>query len=160
MTRTTTKPGDIFAVKVDANSQKFMQYVTNDITQLNSDVVRVFKGVHSLDSNPTASEIIHKEVDFYAHCVLKWGLKLGYWTKFGTSTDVGHLNIYFRSSADDPKVPVSSDWWVWIVNTQQEHVGRLTEQNKNAEIGSVIPPQSLIYRMKHGKYDFVYPNYE
>jgi ATP-dependent helicase YprA (DUF1998 family) len=68
--------------------------------------------------------------------------------------------MLFRSSADDPKVLVPYNCWVWNVNAQQKHVRRLIGENKNAEIGSVIPPQSLHYRMKHGKYDFVYPNFE
>jgi hypothetical protein len=151
---------DIFAIKIDDKSQKFMQYVMSDLTQLNSDVIRVFKGDYPQDSTPDISEITKSDVEFYAHCVLKFGLKLGYWIKFGHSIDVGKLNILFRSSADDPRVPVSYDWWIWNVNSPQKHVGRLIGENKNADIGSVIPPQSLLYRMKHRKYDFVYPKFE
>ena len=49
-----------------------------DLTQLNSDVIRVFKTSYSEDNNCNLSEIINDEVDFYAHCVTKWGIQLGF----------------------------------------------------------------------------------
>lgn len=35
--------GDVFCVEIAPQSRKFFQYVGNDVTQLNSSVIRAFK---------------------------------------------------------------------------------------------------------------------
>jgi hypothetical protein len=35
------------------------------------------------------------EVEFCAHCVLKWGIELGYWEKVGKVADVGKVEVLF-----------------------------------------------------------------
>lgn len=49
MAYANTKIGDIFCVKLDNNRKKHLQYVASDLTQLNSDVIRVFKIVYPTD---------------------------------------------------------------------------------------------------------------
>lgn len=163
MARANTKIGDVFSVKVDDNSKKYLQYIVSDLTQLNSDVIRAFKKVYPINANPDLSEIVSGEVEFYAHCVTKWGIKLGYWEKVGNIADVGKIDhILFRDSGDygNPQIKVSQDWWVWKVNEEQKRVGKLTGENQKAEIGLVINPESIVYRMRTGEYDFkAYPNY-
>ena len=43
--RIVTKIGDIFQIKVDDIHAKYFQYIANDKTELNSDVIRVFKKI-------------------------------------------------------------------------------------------------------------------
>ncbi len=43
MKRVYIKTGDVFFVKVDNDYKRYFQYITNDLTQLNSDVIRAFK---------------------------------------------------------------------------------------------------------------------
>lgn len=161
MARANTKIGDVFSVKIDDNSQKYFQYIVSDLTQLNSDVIRAFKKVYPIDANPDLHEIVKGEVDFYAHCITKLGIKMGYWERIGNIDDVGELNVLFRSCRDRAQqVKVSQDWWVWKVNEDQKQVGKLLGENQKSEIGSVIPPDSIVYRMQTGRYDFVYPEYE
>jgi hypothetical protein len=160
MERANTKTGDVFSVKIDDNSKKYLQYIISDLTQLNSDVIRVFKKIYPLSANPDLSEIVKGEVEFYAHCVTKLGIKMGYWECVGNITDVGKFNVLFRSSGDNPQTKVSQNWWVWKINEEQKQVGKLEGENQKAEIGSVIPPDSIVHRMQTGKYDFIYPAYE
>jgi hypothetical protein len=40
MKRVITKVGGIYEVRLDENIKKYFQYITNDRTQLNSDVIR------------------------------------------------------------------------------------------------------------------------
>jgi len=161
MTRANTKIGDVFSVKIDDSSNKYFQYIVSDLTQLNSDVIRGFKKVYPINTNPDLSEIVNGEVEFYAHCVTKLGIKMGYWEKVGNISDIGNFdNVLFRSSADNPQTGVSQNWWVWKINEEQKSVGKLTEENRKAEIGSVIPPDSIVHRMQTGEYDFVYPEFE
>lgn len=46
-------------------------------------------------------------------------------------------------------------------NRNQPNIGKLEGENRKAEIGMVINPESIIHRIKTGAYDFpFYPNYE
>ena len=156
-----TKLGDVFWVKIDSNNKKYFQYIISDLSQLNSDVIRAFKKIYPIDINPELTEIVNDEVEFYAHCVTKFGIKLGYWKKVGNIVDVGDFKkVLFRSSGDNPQTLISENWWVWKINEDQKKVGKLIGENRKAEIGSVMPPDSIVHRIQTGNYDFVYPNYE
>lgn len=65
MTRTNTKIGDVFSVRIDDNRKKYFQLIAFDLTQLNSDVIRAFAKVYPIDAVPDISEIISDEVGFY-----------------------------------------------------------------------------------------------
>jgi hypothetical protein len=161
MARTNTSIGDIFSVKIDKSNKKYFQLVTFDLTQLNSDVIRVFEKAYPLNANPDLSEIVKSDVDFYAHCVTKLGVKMGYWEKTGNTNNIGDFdNVLFRSTGDDPQTKVSHNWWIWKINEEQRHIGELEGENRLAEIGSVMPPDSIVHRMQTGEYDFVYPGFK
>jgi len=160
MKRKNTKIGDVFAVKLDNGCKKYFQLVDFDLTQLNSDVIRIFKTEYSANTVPVLTEVINNDVDFYAHCITVFGIKLGFWEKVGNMPDVGNIDVLFRSSSDSPKTKISNNWWIWKVNEPQQYVGKLEGENKFSEIGSVIPPDSIVYRIKTGRYDFVYPEFE
>lgn len=156
MARVNTKIGDVFLVKIDDNSKKYFQYIISDLTQLNSDVIRAFKKVYPINANFDLSEIISGEVEFYAHCVTKIGVKMGFWEKVGNVQDVGRTDhILFRDTNDfgTTSIKVSHDWWVWKINEEQKRVGKLTGNNQKAEIGLVFNPKSILYRLKNGEYE-------
>jgi len=160
MKRITTNIGDVFTVKINESYIKYFQLIAFDLTQLNSDVIRVFKEEYSVNANPDLKDVINGDIDFYAHCTTIFGVKLGFWNKIGNIMDVGNIDVLFRSSADSPKTKISNNWWIWRINEEQKWVGKLEGDNRIAEIGSVIPPDSIVHRIKTGKYDFVYPDYE
>jgi hypothetical protein len=167
MARVNTKIGDVFSVKIDDNNKKYFQLVAFDLTQLNSDVIRAFKKIYPIDANPDVLEIVNGEIEFYAHCVTKIGLKMGYWESIGNINDVGKTDhILFRGTNDSGSKPgeqikVSHKWYVWKINDNDfTRVGKLEGENRKAEIGSVMPPDSIVYRMQTGEYDFVYPEFE
>jgi hypothetical protein len=163
MKRKYTKPGDILSVQIDDGRKKYMQYIISDLTQLNSDVIRAFKEVYSISQNPELTDIIKGEIDFYAHCVTKAGIKMGLWDLVGNISDVGDTeNILFRSSEDygNPEIKISQDWWVWNINMEASKVGKLKGENRRAEIGCVVTPKAIVDRMQTGKYNFKYPDFE
>jgi hypothetical protein len=167
MTKANTKIGDVFSVMIDDSSKKYFQYIISDLTQLNSDVIRAFKKVYPINANPDLSEIVNGEVEFYAHCVTKLGLKMGYWEKVGNTDNVGNTkNILFRDTNDygsrpGEQIKVSNYWYVWKINDDNfTRVGKLEGENLKAEIGIVISPDSIVHRMQTGEYDFVYPDFE
>lgn len=159
--RSNLKIGDVFSVMIDDNNKKYFQYVVRDVTQLDSDVIRAFKKLYPINANIDLSEIINGEIEFYSHCFIKLGLKMKFWEKVGNVGDVGDFQeLIFRCSGDNPQTKVSQNWWVWKINEEQKPFGKLVGEKKKSEIGSVIPPDSIVYRMKMGKYDFVYPEFE
>jgi hypothetical protein len=166
--RVITKIGDVFSVRLDENSKKYFQLIAFDLAQLNSDVIRAFKKVYAIGENPDLSEIVNREVEFYAHCVTKWGLKMNLWEKIGNTTEIGNTaQILFRDTNDAGEciggepIKMSEKWYVWHINDDDfTRVGKLTGENRKAEIGVVINPHSIIHRIKTGKYDFFYPDFE
>jgi Ca2+-binding EF-hand superfamily protein len=88
-------------VKIDDNRKKYFQSIAIDSTQLSSSVIRAFKKEYKLEDSPALGEIIKGEVQFYAHCSTKLGVKLDFWQKVGNVTDVGKLDhIIFRDTMD------------------------------------------------------------
>ncbi|MDI5950258.1 hypothetical protein QLS91_09770 [Flavobacterium sp. LB2P84] len=168
MKRVIVKKGDIFFVKINDTTKRYFQYITNDLKQLNSDVIRCFKKIYSIEENPNLAEIIKDEVFFYAHCVVKFGVKLSYWEKVGNITNVGTFeHILFRGTNDygtiegEEPIKVSNNWYVWHINdVVSEKVGKLEGENRKAEIGIVMDPESIVHRIRTGCYDGFYPDYE
>jgi len=166
MARVTTKIGDIFSVRIDENCKKYFQLIAFDLTQLNSDVIRTFKKLYPLNENPDLSEIVRGEVDFYAHCVTKLGVKMNLWEKVGNIADVSSLNnILFRGTSDygvwinDEPIKISQNWYIWKINENFRDVGKLKGENQKAEIGVVVTPDDVVERIKTGKYSFFYPDF-
>ncbi|HXB58567.1 MAG TPA: hypothetical protein VNU95_03335 [Candidatus Acidoferrales bacterium] len=153
--------GDVFSVRVDEDITKYFQYVADDLTQLNSQVIRAFKRQYHANEAVIANEIVRGEIEFFAHVFLRIGLKLHYWIKLGHVPEVGTVNVFFRNSEDsgNPEVKRSEKWYVWNINQPFVDVGKLEGTYQNAEIGVVIPPDSIVHRMRTGEYDFVYPHY-
>jgi len=168
MKRVLTKIGDIFAVKIDDDIQKFFQLIAYDLTQLNSDVIRAFEKKYPLQAEIDSSEIVMGKVEFYAHCITKSGVRLGYWAKIGRSSDVGELDhILFRDTNDyghaagSEPITLSNRWYIWhIGDLNFTSVGRLEGENRKAEIGVVMDPESIVNRMTTGEYGGFYPDYE
>ena len=168
MKRIRTSIGNVFSVKISENEKKYFQLIAFDLTQLNSDVIRVFKKVYGINEQPSLSEIVNGEVEFYAHCVTLLGAKLQLWEKVGSIPEVGDIkHIIFRDTNDhggklgEEPIKISQKWYVWHIGDDDfKSVGKLCGKNREAEIGIVINPYSIVHRIKTGKYNFVYPDFE
>jgi hypothetical protein len=165
MVRVVTKIGEVFAVRLDDDSCKYFQYVANDLTQLNSDVIRAFKATQPILQKPDFPEILRGEVDFYAHCAVNLGVKLNLWEKVGRVADVGRVDVLFRGTRDygwrpGEEVRVSHNWYIWRVNEPRRDVGELLGAHREAEIGLVMSPYDIVERMRTGEYGGVYPGYQ
>jgi hypothetical protein len=168
MARANTKIGDVFSVKIDENSKKYFQLIAFDLTQLNSDVIRAFKKVYFVGENPDLSEIVNGDVEFYAHCVTKLGLKMNLWEKVGNIVDIGNTtHILFRDTNDygskvgEEPIRVSQNWHVWHINNEKfTRVGKLAGKNRKAYIGLVINPLGILELLKGNKYPPFYPDFE
>ena len=167
MIEPNTKIGDIFFAKID-DHKRYFQLVAFDLTQLNSDVIRAFKKSYPLTANPDLLEIINGEVEFYAHCVTKSGIKLNLWEKVGNNANIGDIRtILFRDTNDfgtkvgEAPIKISNNWYVWRINDDNfTRVGKLEKENRDAYIGIVINPLGILELLKGNKYPKSYPDFE
>ena len=64
------KIGNIFCTKIEDRYKVYLQYVCNDLSQLNSFVIRVFKTRYPIDSDVDLEEVVRGDVHFYSHVML------------------------------------------------------------------------------------------
>lgn len=166
--RLNTRIGDVFSVKMNEGKQKFFQLIAFDSAQLNSDVIRAFKTEYPAQATVSLSEIVNGEVDFYAHCVTKFGRKMKLWEKVGNINTLGDISsILFRDTndsgvgPDEEPIEFSERWYVWHINDADfTRVGKLEGENRKAELGLIVNPYDIVDRMNTGKYNFVYPGFK
>ena len=154
--------GDIFEVELIDNKKGYLQFISLDTSQLNSEVVRVFEKRYDKSTKPSLEEIVSSEVQFYTHVIVKDGVKEKIWSKYGRLPLANNFEYpYFRSSGDygNPKVKKSIDWYIWQVNKETKHVGRLNEEQKKYDLGPVILPYLIKEMMMTKELSFFYPSY-
>lgn len=160
--------GDVLAVALNEKTRKYFQLIARDPLQLNSDVIRAFKEEYSVDEPPEMSEIVAGEVQFYAHCITNWGVKLGFWEKVGKSPNVGNVDHilfcltseYGRAAGEEPIV-TSDRWYVWrVFDDDYTHVGKLKGINRTAEFGVVFTPDDIAHRIITGEHKYSIPSYD
>lgn len=153
--------GDIFCSALGNGKKCFFQYIANDSSQLNGNVIRVFSTKYNKSDEPEIHEIVNDSVDFHALVVLSLGLKLKHWQKIGNSKYIKNLEFFFRNSSDYgfSQEPVSHNWWVWKVDSEHLFVGKLEKNFQTADIGIIVTPEDIITRMETGRYDFSYPSF-
>lgn len=163
--RIVTNIGNVFCVDIDGKYKCYFQYICNDISMLNSSVIRVFKTRYPLDYKPILMEIITGEVSFYAHTILRAGIQFNIWKKVGNATLVNadnikkvlfgftkdHLYIGNETISVDPLL----NWTIWHVNENLIEIGKLPEKyydSTDLEYGVVIPYHEIVNRIKLGYY--------
>lgn len=154
--------GDVFGVRLADGSMRCFQYIARDMTQLNSNVIRVFHEVYQPDEPVDVQRVTSGRIDFHVHVFLNVGVKLGFWHWVGRAKPPERVDVLFRDSEDygDPSVKVSTQWYVWQVNAPMRKIGALVPKYQESEIGIVVPPHEVVHRIQHGRYEFSYPRYE
>jgi hypothetical protein len=159
MAQTRVSIGDIFSIAIGDGQVRFFQYIGNDSTQLDSEIIRVYKNQYSSTNAIDLESIITSEIDWHAHCFLRLGLKMGYWSKVGKAAIAQGITALFRDTYDygraawQEPILVSHNWVVWHPGQDFQRVGRLVGENEQADIGLVMSPVDIAYRMQHGVYD-------
>ena len=151
--------GEVYLIE-SSDEQIYFQHIANDKSQLDSNVIRVFKkNDQELKMNTDLKSIVRSPVLFHAHVIISVGMKLKIWRSVGKEIVVEHSDVTFRSSDDagNPDVKVSQNWWVWVANHSPKKIGALSPDYQNAEIGLVVTPFEILNRIRKGKYDTVYP---
>ena len=150
--RIKIKYGDIFKVKISDNEVCYLQYLANDINQLNGDVIRVFKDRYKDEDTPSPEEVINGEIDFYCHVFLKRGVQLGFWTQYAHSDNVGDLKkVYFKNYID--ALPWSTYWYAWnIYDSNPKEYKKLPRRFQNAFWGTLFQPSTVFHKITTGRF--------
>lgn len=138
----STKVGDIFEFVINSEEKRYLQYVISDMSQLNSDVVRVFKKKYPISSTPSLDTITNDNILFYTHCDTKTGIKKDIWKLYGNSQEVGITDdIYFRcpETTTNKWNPDAPNWFIWNCNEDAFFVRKLTKEQKQLPLGGVYP---------------------
>jgi hypothetical protein len=150
--------GDIFQAELRNGLAAYFQWIAIDESQLRSDVIRVFS-LRERSREVDLAKLLDSEEDFYAHCVLKVGLRSNAWKKVGNGALPKKPDVVFRSSRDFGRddVVISKRWSIWRVSEPRLFVGELTpDLTSSTEPGEVFPPAEIIFRMEHGRYEQPY----
>lgn len=167
-TRVNTRIGDIFEVAISKSHVRYFQLIAFDLLQLNSDVIRCFEGIYARDESPSIDELVSSKIDFYAHCVTKFGIKMKLWAKFGHSETIGDLNkIIFRDTNDygikegEKPVSISHNWHIWRLGDENfTKIDEITEDLRASNIGLVYNPLSIVDMIMGKRMPPLYPNFE
>jgi hypothetical protein len=166
MAQTRVRIGDVFSVSIGDGQVRFFQYIGNDSTQLDSEIIRVYKNQYSSTNAIDLESIVASEIDWHAHCFLRLGLQLGYWSKAGKAVIAPDITPLFRDTYDygraawQEPILVSHNWVVWHPGQDFQQVGRLAGKNEQADIGLVMSPVDIVHRLQHGVYDLpFYPSF-
>ncbi len=159
--------GHIFVAKIDDEHKRYFQYIARDLNQLNSDVIRVFKKVYSVEETPSLSEILADEIDFYVHCCVRAGVKYNLWEYADKSSELGCIeDILFRDTNDygtqsgQKPIKISWNWHIWRINDNgYTNVGLLIGKYRKAYMGLVINPWGIIEMLKGNEYPLNYPGF-
>jgi hypothetical protein len=149
--------GDVFRVQL-SDGIGFFQYVCDDASQLYSHVIRAFK--RRFDSPDLPDAVSTLEVDFYAHVFLAIGVKHNCWTRVGKAPVPDRLEILFRDTNDYgrlPSMPVTNMWRLWAPNAPSVSTPSTNRALRNAHIGLVFNPYSIVARMDVGSFPMPYP---
>ena len=161
--RVYTKKGDVYEIKIDDTTKRYMQFIGLDWNQLNSDTFRVYKKVYPIDATPSLEEILSDIPDFYVHSFASAGIKAGLWSLAYRCKNVGDTNgIKFRTAQDLPprgvKLDFYNEWHLWTFDEKIDNgillKGKMPQEWKSAYLGLVYQPISVLYRIIHGKYPF------
>lgn len=159
--RLILKKGDIFEVPLQNGSVRYFQYLMNDLTQLNSDVIRVFNLKEKPLKENIQKEILDSGIDFYVHCSIRIGYKMNLWHKIGhIKIEPNHEIPIFRDTNDygNQEIKVSKIWHAWKPNENFVKIGELTDETRKYDIGLVINPNGVMELLKGNKYPPLYPD--
>jgi len=151
--RIVTRLGDIFEVPLEDNFKAYFQYIMRDFTELNGDVIRVFKPRYRQDDVLDLEDVVQTDIEFYVHTSVLPGAKQGLWNKMGNiKVPVDIERPCFRGTDDDdPSIKISERWYIWRANDENfTYVGKFTKKYHHCDRGGIFPPFAIKNRIQTG----------
>ena len=113
-----------------------------------------------MNETPSIDEIVHGEVAFYAHTILRRGIVDGIWEKIGKSNTIDKEQadaIFYTNVLDlsclPPKLQPQDDspikWRTWQINQEALYYNFLPQEILDrTEIGTIIANSSILDRFE------------
>ncbi|WP_422079427.1 hypothetical protein [Ulvibacterium sp.] len=169
MTKTIkAKKGDIFKVSLSNDKIGFFQYLLLDPALLNSEVIRAFNYRVEQDETFDLKEVLNSGTHFNSHVDIRLGCDLRVWEKVGNIPLENDLDrplfraVFGENDKYDGNRIVykkSDKWQVWRAGNSfesRQNIGRITQEMENIDLGLIINPMGIVYRMEHDEYQRKY----
>jgi hypothetical protein len=154
----TRRVGDIYRITVNRSEYAYAQHLTNDSTQLSSNVVFVF-GKKLRANEEFRLEQASRSEGFFAHVFLKAGETLKIWQRVAWSPPFisEPIPVLWSKCADkDRQLESTENWLVWRTNEERRAPSN-REELTNSELGMVMNPTQILERIEHASYSIKYP---
>lgn len=154
--------GEVYRVKYK-DYIRYFQFVAIDQTTLNSDVIAVFNHKSENSEDISLDKIVVSGVEFFTHTTINAGVKQKLWKKVGKTEVVDYSEALFKTAYYKDHLPDIEpfeansyhSWVIWHVSGEWQHIGADIDKYPQAELGAVYPPEDIVYRIEHGRYDGV-----
>jgi len=147
------KVGDIYELLGLSSGLVCLQHITNDETQLGSQVVRVYRPEASVGALSAIGEDL-----FFAHVFLKAGETLNRWRKIGHCKVDSSPRLLWCKCADMERQKATTEkWWIWVTNEAMIPVSNEWDLLQQSELGLVINPNAVCQRAGTGQWSIRYP---
>lgn len=157
--RLSLRSGDVFEVPIDGYKQ-FIQYVMDDSNMFGANVIRAFEFEIPSDEDVNLNDLLEKKIKFYTHTMIKGGLKLCNWKKIGNLPLEDSFSAPLFRATDDvySEVKKSSNWYIWRAGEESRRIGKLTQQYRSLDYGSVFHPIDIGEWLRTGSNGFMFPD--
>ena len=151
-TRVVIKKGDIFKIK-DDNHSRYFQFFFQDIDNLTSDLVWIFKLETPTDD---LEKILSSGYKFYMYTYTKIGVKMGQFEKIGNAAIPIEMDYIpkFRWTDNDLRYEIK-DWYI-MQGDKKTYVGKnISNDEKKYPFYSPNFPKMAVETMIRGYDDFM-----
>lgn len=162
--RVQTRVGNVYCVEIDKCYKRYFQYICKDKSDLNGNVIRIFKKKYSLNENPSIEDIVSDEVTRYLETFIKVGVYFNTWNYVGKSNNLGledlskiwfafRLNLNYSISDERKKFDEGNAWVkrMWKVNQPIIDVPEIPRSNEyRIFYGGVASYITVLDHIKYG----------
>ena len=141
--------GEIYSSPT-SDSRYCFQFVARDLTQLNSEVIAIWKNTSSKELLSHSEQRL-PEPDMFLHTTVLAGVKMGTWERVGMASPIDFTMATFKSADHDylrdknPDDKLCKKWQVWKINEDRSIVKKNLYEDKRYMPGWVYPPKVVEY---------------
>lgn len=172
--RIQTRIGNIYCVEIDNSFKMYFQYIAKDLSNLNGNVIRVFKTRYKPEDNPDMESIVSDEVSFYIETFISIGVYHNAWYYVGKSKNLGMeeaSEIWFATKHYENEHIVKEEHlryadkesWsnkIWKISGPLIKVPEIpTHPKYKLYVGGVYPYTLIVDKIRYGyfrDFDYIY----
>lgn len=147
------KIGDVYESR-RSSIPYILQLVARDLTQLNSDVVAIWKIGEDVD----VENLKNIKPYIFVHTTVLAGERLGFWKRIGKIAPVDYDKVRFKQPDIDYLADEIEDeqkcgrWHTWQINGEWKTISKNLFDDNSIFQGGVEPPFAVNYFIEHGRW--------